>query len=196
MRFQSFLAVTILAAHWCVGQVEQTSQPQWQKEQKSDALRGTQFLLFSLDGKYLTPPKDSAPDATPKMVVRCIPGSYAHGRANGKFINGYVFVGGVVNSQVYGGGDVRVHVQFRLNDSKLQDDFWSHSTDYSSVFFPSVTFNNLLYGHMLPHKENSNPQVRKVVIGLQEYLGGEVVMQFDMPEATEVAESCGVTWHK
>jgi len=35
-----------------------------------------------------------------------------------------------------------------------------------------------------------------VVIGVSEYLGGEVVMQFDMPDATEVAEGCGIVLHK
>jgi hypothetical protein len=38
--------------------------------------------------------------------------------------------------------------------------------------------------------------VRKVVIGVPQYLGSEVVMQFDMPDATDVAETCGVIWHK
>jgi hypothetical protein len=59
-----------------------------------------------------------------------------------------------------------------------------------------VQFNNLLYGHLLPHKENTGPQTRKLVIGLQEYLGPEVVIQFDLPDSTEVAETCGAIWHK
>lgn len=69
-------------------------------------------------------------------------------------------------------------------------------------FFPSRvgsgwdTFANLLYAHHLYHKENTNPQVRKVVLGVNEYLGGEIVMQFDFPDSTEVADACGVIWHK
>ncbi len=35
-----------------------------------------------------------------------------------------------------------------------------------------------------------------MVIGVSEYLGGEIVMQFDMPDASEVAEACGVILHK
>ena len=47
----------------------------------------------------------------------------------------------------------------------------------------------------MSHKENTSPPVKKVVIGFDEYLGGEVVMQFDMPDPTEVAEAW-VIWHK
>ncbi len=35
------------------------------------------------------------------------------------------------------------------------------------------------------HKENTNPQVRKVVIGVCEYLGGEIVMEFDNTDAAK-----------
>jgi hypothetical protein len=48
----------------------------------------------------------------------------------------------------------------------------------------------------MPHKENTSPPVRKVIIGFDEYLGGEVVMQFEMPDPTEIADACGVIWHK
>jgi hypothetical protein len=53
-----------------------------------------------------------------------------------------------------------------------------------------------LYRHAMYHKENTTPQVRKVVIAVSEYLGGEVVMQFDMPDATEAAKACGIILHK
>jgi hypothetical protein len=38
--------------------------------------------------------------------------------------------------------------------------------------------------------------VKKVVVKIPEYLGADVVIQFDMPDATEVAKVCGVTYHK
>ncbi len=177
----------------------------WQREEMSDPLRGTKFSQFSLDGKFLTPPRDK-PNGTPTMIVRCISGKGNRGHTNGKFINGYVHVGGVMNSEVSENGNVVVAVEFRLDDGKLQSESWGRSTDFSSIFFTHpncplcgsgyLLFANLLYGHMMYHKENTNPQVRKVVIGVSEYLGGEVVMQFDMPDATDVAETCGVIWHK
>jgi hypothetical protein len=172
-----------------------TAVQAWTREEKSDPLRGTQFSQFRLGGRYLTPPKNAAPDAVPSMIVRCRSGNHNHGHVRGQFLEGYIFVGSVVDSHVSDDLSGRVTVQFRLDDGKLQVAGWGNSTDYSAIFFDSEDFNNLLYGHMLPHKENTNPQVRKVVIGVPEYLGGEIVMQFDMPDSTDVAETCGVIWH-
>lgn len=179
--------------------------PAWTSEQKTDPLRGTSFMQFTLLGKFLTAPRGPGAAPNPLMVVKCSPGRNRFGHTNGKFMDGYIVIGSVLNTEVDSGGNVNVPVQFRLDDGKLQNDAWSHSTDYSAVFFghlggvvntaPDV-FNNLLYGHILPHKENTNPQVRKIVIGLDEYLGGEVVLQFDLPDSTNVADSCGVIWHK
>jgi hypothetical protein len=75
----------------------------------------------------------------------------------------------------------------------------SHSSDYSSIFLSDVDLDTLLYAHFLPHKENTTPSVKKAVIGIDEYLGGEIVMQFYFPSETdevEVADACGVIWHK
>jgi hypothetical protein len=167
----------------------------WTKVEKQDPLRGTQFVQYSLDGKYLTPPRKASPAIPPAIVLRCVPGSYAHGRARGKLLAGYIFVGGVVDTNV-GNASTGTTVEFRLDDGKLQTYSWSHSTDFSSLFFGDMDLDILLYGHFLPHKENTNPQVRKVVLGVPEFLGGEVVMQFDMPDSSEVGDSCGVIWHK
>ena len=91
-------------------------------------------------------------------------------------------------------------MKYRLDDGeKLQNiSLWSHSTDYSSVFFSNTDLNTLLYGHFMPctRRNHDAGPVKKVVIGLYEYLGGEVVMQFDMPDPSEVVEACGVIWHK
>jgi hypothetical protein len=172
------------------------AQSSWEKEEKSDPLRGTQYLQFSLRGKYLAAPKRSDPNAAPVLIARCTPGSFAHGTARGKFLSGYVFIGSVVDTQIGSAGSPTVHIQFRLDGGKLQDAYWSHSTDFSSVFFGELDFNNLLFGHLLPHKENTNPQVRKVVLGLPEFMAGEVVAEFEFPESTDVADACGVIWHK
>jgi hypothetical protein len=45
---------------------------------------------------------------------------------------------------------------------------------------------------MLPHKEGTNPPVRKIIIGVPKYLGAEVQVEFTMPDSSEVAETCGV----
>jgi hypothetical protein len=167
----------------------------WAKEQKTDPLRGTNYVVYKLDGKFLAPPRQIKPDALPSIILQCTPGSFTRGHLHGRLLKGYVYVGTVIDTQVSSlSGSVRA--KFRLDDGKLQDAPWSHSTDYSSVFFDDTDLNTLLYGHFMPHKENTSPPVKKVVIGFDEYLGGEVVMQFDMPDPTEVADACGVIWHK
>lgn len=181
--------------------VAQTT-PQWEREEKTDQLRGTTYSQFSLAGKFLTPPKNLSGE--PRMVVRCIGGQKQRkgngGYTNGKFLTGFIAVGTVLDS-----GDSappgRIQVQFRLDDGKIQTREWANSTDYSAIFFYEEfgsgwgQFANLLYGHELYHKENTNPQVRKVVIAVDQYLGGEIVMQFDMPDATVVGDTCGIIEH-
>lgn len=48
----------------------------------------------------------------------------------------------------------------------------------------------------MPHKEGSGTPVHKIVIGVAEYLGAEVVMQFDVSDPTPVADACGLVVHK
>lgn len=183
------LSATVLGISSAAAQI-------WKKAERSDPLRGTQFLHYSLDGKYLTPPRNAAADAAPAIIVRCVPGARAHGHLRGKFLEGYIFVGGVVDTHIVYDASARASVELRLDDRKLEDAYWGHSTDFSSLFFGSTDLNNLLYSHLLYHKENTSPQVRKIVLGVPEFLGGEVVMQFDMPDAAEVGDACGVIWHK
>lgn len=188
-----WMTVSVLLS---TAQTTSVETSQWRHEERTDPLRGTAFSQFSLAGKFLTAPRNS-PDAQPLMVVRCTRGKDHHGHTNGKFVSGYIFVGGVVDSNVNGSGEGAVSVEFRLDDGKLQSETWGRSTDFSAIFFRGYdVFANLLYGHHMYHNENTNPQVRKVVIGVPEFLGGEVVMQFDMPDATEVADACGIIWHK
>lgn len=51
-------------------------------------------------------------------------------------------------------------------------------------------------GHVMAHKEGTGAPTRKVVIATDEFVGGEIVMQFDMPDPESVAEACGVVVHK
>jgi len=189
--FVAFIMASMFLANCLIAQ----EAPNWAKEEKTDPLREVKFLQFSLDGKFLTPPRNLGADAKPTIILRCTPGSFVHGRTHGKFLSGYVYVGAVVDTHIDSSG-TSVPVQFRLDEGKLQNANWSHSTDYSSIFFEEIDLNTLLYGHFMFHKENTSSQVKKIVIGIDEYLGGEVVMQFDLPDSSEVAEACGVTWYK
>jgi hypothetical protein len=109
----------------------------------------------------------------------------------GKFLTGYLVVDAVLDFH-----EGKVPIEFRLDDGKLQTAQWAKSTDGSGAFFSDIDFDTLLYGHFLPHKENTNPPVRRIILGVPEYLGAQVQAEFDMPEPGEVADVCGITIHK
>jgi hypothetical protein len=177
----------------------------WTEADKSDSLHQVTFKEFSLLGKFLIPPQQSNLPA-PLLVLHCQPGPHRFGRVqtNGHFVEGWIAVGAVLNpaEQSVGRDAARlVPVEFRLDEKKLQADLWPVSTDHLGVFLNGphcrdCTLNNLLYGHMLPHKDGTNPQVRRIILGVPEYLGAQVQMQFDLPDSTQFAEACGVIVHK
>jgi hypothetical protein len=164
------------------------SSPTWQREDKTDPLRGTSYSQFTLTGKFLTPPRTSTGEA-PVFIVKCAPGGHRHisgGFINGKFLDAYITIHAVVNHLPRGVG-----VQYRLDDSKMHAELWNVGTDGTAIFLPEIEFNTVIYGHFLRHKEGTNDPVHKVVIGVNEYMGAEVVMQFDLPDPTEMVDACG-----
>lgn len=203
MKSSTLFAVLALSA---LAGEEAHSQAVWQRSVVDDPLRKASFGQFLLQGKYLVAPTTQKSGEFPALVVRCSAGPHSvgyHVFVNGTFLAGYLVTGVIVNSQVTihegllgTSFPVVVPVMFRLDEGKLQTENWSTSTDRSAAFFGSITLNNLLYGHIYRHKENTTEQVRKVIIGLDEAFAGEVQIQFDMPDATEVAEACGAVLHK
>jgi hypothetical protein len=161
---------------------------QWKAETKSDALTGKSYVSFTLAGKYLTPPSKN-PDTPPTIMLRCDPAP--HMRLSGKLLAGFIIVNTVLDLE--NGG--RSTVQYRLDDGKLhQTGTMNYSTDYQALVVDNLLLGNMLWGHWMTHKPNSSPQVRKFVIAVQEHLGGQIVMQFDMPDATQVSSSCGAEY--
>lgn len=203
----ALLVLMCCFAHQSVSQVssaENSQPPSWKEERKTDSFRGTSFTEFRLVGKFVTAPQHTSTD-NPMMVVRCVPGDDHRGHTKGKFVSAYIATGAVIDTAVDDKGNIFVGVQFRLDDGKIQSVSWGRSTDFSAIFLKRQSafagsgyeeFANVLYGHEMYHKENTNSQVRKFVLDVPEYLGGEVVMQFDFPDSTSVADACGIIWHK
>jgi hypothetical protein len=123
-------------------------------------------------------------------VVKCIP-TESHHHRNGKFLDAYISAHAVLDRN-----NGRVYPKYRLDDSKIHEDSWNIGTDGTAIFPGETGLSTLLYGHFMPHKEGTNPPVRKIVMAVNEYLGAEIVMQFDMPDPEEVADACGVVIHK
>ncbi len=188
---RSHLVIALLL--WTPVFAQQATSPQWIRESKSDNFSGASYLEFILPGKFVDKPKYGN-TAAPGLRVRCQPGKHSvgyHVYTMGRTISSALVIGDTVDAHGYG-----TAVMYRLDDGRPQVEVWQQSTDFAGVFFPEATLRNVLYGHILPHKENSGAPVHKLVVAVDENGAGRVVMQFDLPDPTELADSCGQITHK
>jgi hypothetical protein len=184
MRRFAAVIVMLCFASLCVGQ-----SASWGREEKTDPLRDRAYSQFTLTGKFLTAPTQAT--EPPVFIVNCIPGNHHKiygGFINGKFLDAYVSARGVLDRTPKG----HVAIQYRLDDGKMHTEYWGADTDGTSAFLPDVELNTIFYGHFTKHKEGTNPPVHKVVMGMHENVGTEIVIQFDMPDPDQVADACGL----
>lgn len=199
MKYAAIFGAAILALGLSKTQPPhlQSVAAQWTMSKHVDALSGKSWQRWVLLGKYLVAPR-GAREKWPSIVVDCQPGRYRGGHERGEFLKGFIDVGAVVASHNGPwGAAVADTVELRLDQRKPQDaGDWDVSTDYSSVSFSGVDFDNLLYGHLLLHKAHTTPPVKTVIVRVQQYLSGNVGMEFEMPDPQAVADACGAIWHK
>lgn len=170
------------------------SPASWVKTDQTDAFSGAKYSQFILDGHFLTPPQ-AAPSAPPRLVVKCQEGG-EHRAGYGTYTQGSRLTSYLVVGAVLDRSRSRVPVMYRLDDGKAHDAFWSIGTDGTAAFFTDVELSTLIYGHWMPHKENSTPPVHKVVIAMDEAFSGRIIVQFDMPDPAEISDACGLVVHK
>ena len=135
---------------------------------------------YTLNGKFIKLPSRGTIDA-PRLVVQC---AHGVGSKPGHRLASYLVVGAVLDS---------ASAQYRLDDRKPQPGLhWEMATNFSGVFIDGPDLTSLLYGHMFKHKIDPRNPVHKVVLVMREYAAGSIIMQFDMPDPTPVAEACGI----
>jgi len=139
----------------------------WRYTKDDDPVHGKVHDKFVLDGKYLTPPRIVAPGFSPSIVVSC---------SEGKVENNYIAVGAVVTLKEM--GFFAGFLESRVDGKKGAIAATGESTDGTAVYFTRVDLKNILKAH-------------QVIIGVNEYLGAEVVMQFDMPDPSQILAMCG-----
>lgn len=192
------IAVITVVVLGITGMLAAQNAQQWQTQQIKDPFTGNEVTQFRLEGKYLAAPKDQ--DTVPAMMLRCK--AEPHGHYYGKLVSAFLFVGNtVVDSEISYDHASRVTTQYRLDDGKIHTNYYYHTRDYKMIslqpqYCGECTIDDFFYGHEISHKENTSPQIKKVVLSIPEYLGGNIVIQFDLPDVTEVAKTCGVTMHK
>ncbi len=186
------------------------AQSAWIQSVKTDALTNISHVRFALRGKFLQAPQRS--DLTsPVFVLDCAPHKTTYqGRVHGKILDAAIVTGAVIDSgnnfdmdaAFMGHPDpTRVLVRFRRDDEKkVQETEWAHTKDFASLYLSgaggvSIEVNNVLYGHALTHKEGTGDQVHKLVISVPEFLGGDMVMEFDFPSLDPINDSCGLVVH-
>ena len=107
-------------------------------------------------------------------------------------------IGAVADGTPYKHGDALAHIHFRLNDGKLQEDWWQLTADQAHLRFVGFggqdSVAHSLLGHVIPHHRRGDLDLGKIIIGVNEFQGREVVMEFDLPESDDLAESCGTVW--
>jgi hypothetical protein len=156
-----FLGVALTAA----------SQPQWKYSKEDDPLHAKVHDRFTLEGTYLTPPSVST-GGTPSIVVVC---------ATGKVEQNYFNVGAVVDHHASPGPNSYpniVGLEARVDGKAYGIHADNISTDGRAVYFIRGDLKSILWA-------------KQVIVGMNEYMGPQVVMQFGIPSPAAVMEKCG-----
>jgi hypothetical protein len=194
---------TVISLLLCAG-IAQSQE--WTRVDISDPAHGSQFTEFTLRGRFFES-AHAANDSFPLLILRCQPGRFSSGHLHGKLLKGILHVGLVRNGLIVreeirdelfsSKSDVDgYYVEFALNDSETTSDHWDNILDYQGVGFGAQELGTILWGQVLPHKEEDSPPIKKFVITVQQPLAGRIIMQFDMPDPTIASELCGCTYFK
>jgi hypothetical protein len=201
------LAAMILVVGGLLGvAISGWGQAEWIRAEKTDPLTNSPFVRFTLDGKFLQAPSKGAGEK-PTFVLECDPSKTKwKGTVHGKLLNSFIVIGTTVDSRMITAsaglvkGSVNVSsvpVMYRRDDEhKVQHAELSVSSNFSALALGEGNLFPLFYWHDVIHREGKGEQVRKIVLSVPEYLGGNVVMQFDLPDLTTVADSCGLVEHR
>jgi hypothetical protein len=173
--------------------------PIWASNQVKDEFRGTEYTEFSLAGRFVTAPTHASSN-NPVLMLDCIPGAQGSRKHEGVLASAFLYPGhSVADDHGSHGKSGRIRTEYRLDDGKVHTEFLDPSTDFKALSLKAprcggCVLNEFFYGDS--HKDATSSQVRKIVLNLSEFKGGDVVIQFDLPDITQVASACGLKNHK
>jgi hypothetical protein len=183
------LSVTFALGISCFSQ---TTLSEWMRADRTDSTTGNKFVEFKLEGRFLSPPEGDDNEA-PFLLLRCVPGERTVGGGNyvsGSLIDAHVHVGATLNHRPNG-----LPVSYRLDDGKPRNSLWDRSSDGTAAFLPNQEVNTLFYSRATQRKSDSGQAVKRVVLSVDQYLAGNVVIEFDLPEQESTYDSCGLIKH-
>ena len=170
-----------------VAQAADEAKPQWVLSEEENPLYGKTFDRFTLAGKYYKAPSDLVGEP-PKLIVGCM---------KGKFASGEFRLGAVANfSGTHSLKGVRqAQVDMRIDERKKTEEWLEVSNDLKTLFFDKIQLIQFMTGRLLGHPGDPTKLAHRLVLGVVESLGNEVIVQFDMPDdAAEMVHACGLEW--
>ena len=173
-----------------IAQQQSTSAHVWRQSQKTDTFRAFTYTQFTLTGKFARSPQAQDDVSNrPALVVDCIPAKGTQ-RHKSKFLAGNLLVGTTLKieyiepEEIHGTSYLqKVSVRYRMDDAKEEEEKWSPGADKTSVSVPKSALKKILRAHA-------------VEITASDDRGAQLLMQFDMPDATPVEDGCNVDEHK
>lgn len=169
------------------------SAQSWTATVLKDPMTDVSYTRYVLTGSFVET-TERGDGSQPLFILECIPGEHHRGsyELGGSLIKAYFAFGTVLNT-LPGKG---VPVLFRRDGGKPASEIWGAGTAGTAAFPPVASLNEVLFGHILPHRENSSPAVQKLLISADEYLASRVTAQFLLPSDDAVYETCGLEYKK
>jgi hypothetical protein len=154
--------------------------PQTQGWHQTQLTSGNAAVRFVLSGKFLKGPTSEVTNR-PALAMDC-----GKGRGSGgKFVAGTLLVGAplkieyVEPTEIHGTSYFqKVFAQLRVDDGKVEKRTWTPGKEKTSAVFGKYTLKKILHAHT-------------VEITVKDEGGTELVMQFDIPDSSSVAQACG-----
>jgi hypothetical protein len=169
-------------------QPPQASQD-WQSSPSTDPRGGVKTTQFTLAGKFIKRPGQGGPDR-PTLVVNCNPEGRSIGTGR-KLVSATLQVGMPLKIDYVEPSELiatmsyfpKVAVHYGLDNGKSDKDQWSAGADKTSATFPKDTLTKILRSHTVVLAMNSDAE-------------SEISVQFDLPDSTLVAQTCGINLRK
>ncbi len=138
----------------------------WKHSTINDPLHAIVIERYELSGRYLTPPRAGDRGYSPLFTVDCVAG---------KVSQSYFSFDAVIAQEA--GAVFPVTMEARLDGKATKIDGEFLSTDGEAVYFSQLDLIKLLNGNLL-------------ILGVPEYLGPQMVSQFNIADPSEVFRGC------
>jgi hypothetical protein len=151
----------------------------WQCSREQDDLHSSTYESFALIGTYVQAPS-SPTDEHPMLEVEC-----SGGKFKGAGLSTGVVLGGNVTDLAF--------VAMRWDNEKYPHvEGWERSSNPTILLLNRMQLGKFMTGHRPDRKGDLSPLVHRQIIGVEEALAGQIVIQFDIPQdSQQMLRACG-----